>query len=80
MGGNRQNIMTMNQPKKYKVVISKDALLDIRSIKKYILDTFKYRDYAENFSNRIKKAIMEWDSFPKGYESICYVIEGLNKK
>lgn len=72
--------MTMNQPKKYKVVISKDTLLDIKSIKKYILDTFKYRDYAENFSNRIKKAIRELNSFPKGYESICYVIEELNKK
>lgn len=72
--------MTMNQPKKYKVVISKDTLLDIKSIKKYILDTFKYRDYAENFSNRIKKAIRELDSFPKGYESTGYVIEGLNKK
>ena len=80
MGGNRQNIMTMNQPKKYKVVISKDTLLDIKSIKKYILDTFKYRDYAENFSNRIKKAIRELNSFPKGYESTGYVIEGLNKK
>lgn len=44
--------MTMNQPKKYKVVISKDALLDIKLIKKYILDTFKYRDYAENFQRR----------------------------
>lgn len=72
--------MTMNQPKKYKVVISKDTLLDIKSIKKYILDTFKYRDYAENFSKKIKKAIRELDSFPKGYESTGYVIEGLNKK
>lgn len=27
--------------KKYKIVISKDALWDIKSTKKYILDTFK---------------------------------------
>lgn len=32
---------------KYKIVISKDALGDIKSTKKYILDTFKYREYAE---------------------------------
>ena len=37
-----------DKPKKYKIVISKDALWDIKSTKKYILDTFKYREYAEN--------------------------------
>lgn len=46
--------------------------------KKYILDTFKYREYAENFSKKIKKAIKELDSFPKGYEATGYVIEGLS--
>ncbi len=61
--------MPMDKTKKYKIVISKDALLDIKSTKKYILDTFKYREYAENFSKKIKKAIKELDSFPKGYEA-----------
>ena len=46
--------------------------------KKYILDTFKYREYAENFSKKIKKAIKALDSFPKGYEATGYVIEGLS--
>ncbi len=55
-----------DKPKKYKIVISKDALLDIKSTKKYILDTFKYREYAENFSK------------PKGYEATGYVIEGFS--
>ena len=64
-----------DKPKKYKIVISKDALLDIKSTKKYILDTFKYREYAESFS---KKAIKALDSFPKGYEATGYVIEGLS--
>ena len=77
MGGNWQNIMP-DKPKKYKIVISKDALWDIKSTKKYILDTFKYREYAENFSKKIKKAIKDLDFFPKGYESTGYVIEGLN--
>ena len=45
----------MEKPKKYKVLISKDALLDIKSTKKYILDTFKYRGYAESFSKRSKR-------------------------
>ncbi len=43
-----------------------------------ILDTFKYREYAENFSKKIKKAIKELDSFLKGYEPTGYVIEGLS--
>ena len=77
MGGNWQNIMP-DKPKKYKTVISKDALCDMKSTKKYILDTFKYREYAENFSKKIKKAIKELDSFPKGYEATGYVIEGLS--
>ena len=67
-----------DKPKKHKIVISKDALLDIKSTKKYILDTFKYREYAENFSRKIKKAIKALDSFPKGYEAMGYVIEGLS--
>lgn len=47
--------MPMEKPKKYRIVISKDALLDIKIRKKYILDTFKYREYAENFSKKIKR-------------------------
>ncbi len=68
----------LEKPKKYKIVISKDALVDIKSTKKYILNTFKYREYSENFSKKIKKAIKELDSFPKGYEATGYVIEGLS--
>lgn len=67
-----------DKPKKYKIVISKDALLDIKSTKKYILDTFKYREYAENFSKKIKKAIKERDSFQKDYEAAGYIIQGLS--
>ena len=47
----------MEKTSKYKILLSKDALADIREIKKYILTTFKYREYAENFSGKIKKAI-----------------------
>ncbi len=70
--------MRVEKPKKYSIVISKDALWDIKSIKKYILDTFKYREYAENFANKIKKAIKELGSFPKSYETTGYVIEDLS--
>lgn len=69
--------MPMEKPSKYKILLSKDALTDIKETKEYILTTFKYREYAENFSKKIKKAIKELNVFPTGYESTGYVIEGL---
>lgn len=68
----------MEEPKKYKIVLSKDALEDIKNTKTYILKTFKYREYAENFSRKIKKAIMDLSPFAEGYEETGYMIEGLN--
>lgn len=67
----------MEIPRKYSIIISKDALLDIKSTKEYILNTFKYCEYAENFSQKIKNAIKELGSFPKAYEATEYIIEGL---
>ena len=37
MEGNRQNLVHIEKPKKYKVLISKDALLDIESTKNIFL-------------------------------------------
>ena len=39
--------------KKYKVVIAQSGKLDVKEKKKYILQQFKYREYAENFSKKI---------------------------
>lgn len=58
----------MDKPKKYKIVLSKDALRDIKDTKTYILKTFKYREYAENFSKKIKVAIKALSPFAEGYE------------
>lgn len=69
--------MPMDKPSKYKILLSKEALADMKETKKYILATFKYREYAENFSRKIKKAIKELSVFPTGYESTGYVIESL---
>ena len=70
-------IQYMDKPKKYKIVLSKDALQDIKSTKTYILQTFMYREYAENFSKKIKSAIKALDPFAEGYEKTGYNIEGL---
>lgn len=58
MGGNRQNLISKCvNLKQYKVILSKDAVQDIKEIKQYILRKYKYREYAENFSEKIKLAI-----------------------
>ena len=67
----------MDKPKKYKILLSKDALQDIKDNKSYILKNFKYREYAENFSKKIKKAIKELNPFAEGYEKTGFLIEGL---
>ena len=67
----------MDKPKNYKILLSKDALQDIKDNKNYILKNFKYREYAENFSKKIKKAIKELDPFAEGYEKTGFLIEGL---
>ncbi|MBR3606908.1 MAG: type II toxin-antitoxin system RelE/ParE family toxin [Lachnospiraceae bacterium] len=67
----------MDKPKKYKIFLSKDALQDIKDNKSYILKNFKYREYAKNFSKKIKKAIKELDPFAEGYEKTGFLIEGL---
>ena len=70
-------IQYMDKPKKYKIVLSKDALQDIKNTKTYILQTFMYREYAENFSKKIRSAIKALDPFAEGYEKTGYNIEGL---
>ena len=67
----------MDKPKKYKIVLSKDTLQDIKNTKTYILQTFMYREYAENFSKKIRSAIKALDPFAEGYEKTGYNIEGL---
>lgn len=69
--------MITNELKKYKVCLSKEALTDIKKTKQYLLTTFQYREYAEDFSRKIKKAIKELSTFPKSYETTDYKIEGL---
>ena len=63
---------------KYNLVISKEALNDISSFKRYILRKFKYREYADNFSMKIKQAIQKINIFPKANKKTEYKIEGLD--
>ena len=53
--------------KRYKVVIAQSGKMDIMNKKRYIIENFKYRDYAQSFSAKIKKAVQDLDTLPTGY-------------
>ena len=57
--------------KKYKVVIAQSGKLDVKEKKKYILQQFKYREYAENFSKKIKKAVL---ALRTGWNRIAFLL------
>ncbi len=50
--------------KKYRVVIAVSAKRDVAEKKNYILEHFQYRQYAEDFSQKMKTAISQLDTFP----------------
>ena len=62
--------------KKYKVVIAQSGKLDVKEKKKYIHQQFKYREYAENFSKKIKKAVLALDTLPTGYNTTGFRYRG----
>lgn len=61
---------------KYKVFLAESAIRDIVEKKEYIIENFKYREYAEKFSNMIKKAIAELDTLPEGYAKTGFNYRG----
>ncbi len=50
--------------KRYRVVIAQSGKMDVMNKKRYIIENFKYRDYAQNFSAKIKKAAQGLDTLP----------------
>lgn len=57
-------------------MISNSAKKDVRKRKQYILRKFKYREYAEHFSWKIKRAILELEIYPKGYTTTGFQHRG----
>ena len=55
--------------KKYKIKFTYSSRDDIRGIKRYILDNFKYRELGENFTKKIKAATNGLKTFPKGHNT-----------
>lgn len=53
--------------RRYKVVMAQSGKNDVKNKKQYIIEKFKYRDYAEKFSASIKKAAQQLATLPTGY-------------
>lgn len=61
---------------RYRVVIAQSAKTDVKNKKRYILEKFRYREYAENFSAKIKHAAQELDILPMGYGTTGFIYRG----
>ena len=62
--------------KRYKVVMAQSGKMDVMNKKRYIIEKFKYRDYAQSFSAKIKKAAQELDTLPTGYGTTGFQYRG----
>ncbi|MBP3325431.1 MAG: type II toxin-antitoxin system RelE/ParE family toxin [Coprococcus sp.] len=64
--------------KRYRVVIAQSGKLDVENKKRYIIETFKYRSYAEKFSQQIKEAAQQLDTLPYAYGTTGFRYRGYN--
>lgn len=62
--------------KHYRVQIAQSGKQDIKAMKTYILRQFKYRELAENFSKKVKRALKSLDTFPDGHQHTGFMYRG----
>ena len=55
---------------KYKIEYTFSSRDDMRKMKKYILDTFKYRELGDNFTKKMKAAAKELKTLPTGFDKV----------
>lgn len=60
----------------YRVQYTHSSRDDMRSMKKYILQKFRYRELGENFTKKMKKAECELVSWPEGYKDTGFLYRG----
>jgi len=61
---------------KYKIEYTFSSRDDMRRMKKYILDTFKYRELGENFTKKMKEAAEGLKTLPTGYDTTGFQYRG----
>lgn len=60
----------------YKIEYTYSSRDDMRKMKKYILETFKYRELGENFSKKMKSATKDLKTLPTGYDTVGFKYRG----
>ena len=61
---------------KYKIEYTFSSRDDMRKMKKYILDTFKYRELGENFTKKMKEATEGLKTLPTGFDTVGFQYRG----
>ena len=61
---------------RFSVVLTKSAKYDVADKKRYILERFKYREYAESFSASLRKDVESLDTFPSGFGKVGFLYRG----
>ena len=61
---------------RFSVVLTKSAKYDVADKKRYILERFKYREYAESFSASLRKDVESLDTFPSGFGKVGFSYRG----
>ena len=64
------------QKKKYKIKYTYSSRDDMRRMKKYILDQFKYRELGENFTQKMKNASNGLKTLPNGHNTSGFIYRG----
>lgn len=62
--------------KVYKVQYTHSSRNDMRSMKRYILQTFCYPELGENFTRKMKKVAKELANSPVGYADTGFLYRG----
>ena len=66
---NRLSIFIL-QHQTYKIKYTNSSRYDMREMKKYILDTFKYRELGKNYTKKMKEATAGLKVMPAGFDTI----------
>lgn len=61
---------------RYKVEFTFSGREDMRKMKRYILDTFKYRELGENFTKKMKEATEGLKVLPTGFDTVGFQYRG----
>ena len=56
--------------KTYKIKYTDSSRFDMKEMKRYILETFKYRKLGENFTKKMKEAVASLKVLPVGFDTI----------